>query len=159
MAHKGFTYHLTHKRDGQIIAEWDAENLMPSEGAEYILGAAFLPAVAKIGNWFAGLWSGAYAPTVGVEASTLLSLATEVTAYGGATRPAFAPSVVESDAVSDTTTFTFSSAVTVNGAFVSSSSTKNGADGTLVSVVRFSTARDMLPGDTLDVTNAVSLTE
>lgn len=154
MGHKGFTYHFTHKRNGQVVAEWDAENLMPLEGQNYVLGAA-LSDTAKISAWFAGLWSGAYEPTETVTAAALQGLVTEVTAYSGS-RPAFTPSVSAGEAT-DAQEYTFTADVTLNGAFVSSSSTKNGADGLLASVVRFAAPRTMYAGDVITCTNVVSL--
>lgn len=157
MGHKGFTYHFTQKRNGVVVDEWDAENLIPDEGVEYILGAALLPGVAKINSWYAGLWAGAYQPTGAVAASTLLSVATEVTAYSPANRVAFSPSSVAGGDASATQSYTFTDRATLNGAFVSSSSAKNSETGVLVSVVRFGAERSVLSGDTLDVTNTVSL--
>ena len=155
MGHKGFKYRFTHKRNGIVIAEWDAENLMPAEGQAYVLGAAFLPGVAKINNWYAGLWAGAYEPTEAVTAATLQALVTEVTAYSG-NRPAFEAVVADGEAT-DAQTYTFTADVTLNGAFVSSSAAKGGSDGIIASMVRFAAPRTMYAGDTITATNVVAL--
>lgn len=154
MGHKGFTYHFTHKRNGQVIAEWDAENDMPLEGQNYVLGAAF-SGTAKITGWYAGLWAGAYVPTEAVTAATLQGLVTEVTDYSG-NRPAFTPAIASGEAT-DAQEYTFTADATLNGAFVSSSAAKNGADGLLASIVRFAAPRTMYTGDVITCTNVVSL--
>ena len=43
--HQGFTFHCQLKRDGQVVDSWTAENLIPTEGLEYMLGVSLLSAV------------------------------------------------------------------------------------------------------------------
>lgn len=155
--HQGFTYEFTHKRNGVVIDTWKCENIVPAEGLDYIIGAAFIAGVAKISNWYAGLWSGAYVPQSAATAATLQSLVTETTAYADTNRPAFAPTAASSGAVTDAHQYVFTGSGTINGAFVSSSSAKNGGDGVLVSVVRFDTARAFVADDIIEVRNTVDL--
>ena len=157
MTHRGFRYTFTLKRAGVVVDAWEAKNLIPAEGEEYIIGCAFLPGVAKIPYWYAGLWAGSYTPTTAVTAATLPALTTEFVDYADTNRPPFAPSAATGGIASDTHEYTFTAAGTINGAFVSSAAAKNAGDGLLVSVVRFANARAVESGDVLEVTNTIGL--
>lgn len=157
MKHRGFTYHCQLKRNGVVVDAWEAENLIPTEGLEYMLGVSLLSSVAKISNWYVGLFAGSYAPTVAATAATLQSLVTEETNYGDTNRPSYAPTSVTGGTASHAHELTFTAAGTLNGAFISSSAAKSGSDGTLISIARFATERTFAVGDTLTVTGTVEL--
>lgn len=147
-------YIVQHIRGGQVIDEFEADNIVVDQGLDYALNAGF-GQTSAIASWYAGLFEGNYTPTSSVVASTITGLSTECTAYASATRPVW--TVVASTAKKLTNSasrasFVFNATKTIYGAFLVSSSTKSGTTGTLFSAARFTTAKSVDSGDELLVT-------
>lgn len=141
-------------RKGQVIEEFEFENLVVDQGLNYALNASF-GQTSALTSWYIGLFEGNYTPVAGVTAATIAGLSTETTAYTSATRPAW--TTVASTAKQLTNgasraSFTFNATKTIYGAFLASSSTKSGTSGTLFSAARFTTAKTVDADDELLVT-------
>ena len=149
----GGTFHCQHLRKGELIDEWDADNLVVNQGLDSLLGIMFT-SVSQITAWYLGLFSGNYTPIATDTASTFPGGATESSAYTNATRPVFT-AVEASQAVSNTAspaTFTMNAGVTIYGAFLSSSSAKGGTGGVLFSAAQFTAPKTLVSTDQLLLT-------
>jgi hypothetical protein len=159
-------YHIEcHDKDGNLKWSADTKNLVVNAGLAYMAGTA-LTSVAQITTWYIGLY-GAGASNTPAAGDTMSSHAgwTEVTTYSNATRVQATfvtattanPSVVTNAA--SPATFNINGTTTVGGAFLTSSSTKNGTTGTLFSAADFSSPgdRSVVSGDVLSVTYTFSL--
>jgi hypothetical protein len=159
-------YHVEcHDKDGNLKWSADTKNLVVNAGLAYMAGTA-LTSVAQITTWYIGLY-GAGASNTPAAGDTMSSHAgwTEVTTYSNATRVQATfvtattanPSVVTNAA--SPATFNINGTTTVGGAFLTSSSTKNGTTGTLFSAADFSSPgdRSVVSGDVLSVTYTFSL--
>ena len=149
-------------KDG--LLKWSAEesNLVVNVGLQYMAGVA-LTSTTQITTWYIGLY-GAGASNTPAASDTLASHAgwTEVTPYSG-NRPAatFAsatnanPSVVTNSA--SPASFSINATQTVGGAFLCSAA--SGTTGTLFSAADFQSPgdRNVVSGDTLNVTYTFSL--
>ena len=86
---------------------------------------------------------------------------TESTAYSNSTRPTITLGSASGGSIDNSgsvATFTINATATINGAFVSTSSTKGGTTGTLYGAASFGTARSVLSGDTINLTCSFSAT-
>jgi hypothetical protein len=148
-------------KDGNLKWSDSNHNLVVNAGLQYMAGVA-LTSTTQITAWYVGLY-GAGASNAPAAGDTLASHAgwTEVTPYSG-NRPSITlvaatnanPSVVtNSTAVS----FSINATQTVGGAFLCS--VNSGTSGTLFSAADFSSPgdRNVVSGDTLNVTYTMSL--
>lgn len=144
-----FTYE--HFRDGELIDRWEEKNIVVDTGLNYILDAALSGAAVNTTHYI-GLFSNNYTPI----SSTVITNLTEVTTkYTEGTRPTWVEAGVSAKTITNTASpavFTFNTAETLYGAFLSSSNVKGGTTGTLISASKFSASRSMLIGDILNVT-------
>ena len=150
----GGQYHGQIIRDGRILDEWTDPNLVVNEGLDALINIMF-DAATQITAWYLGLFEGNYTPVAGVTAATIVSAATETTAYASSTRPAYtavaSSGQMETNAASRAS-FVFSASKTIYGAFLVSNSTKSSGSGTLFSVARFAAAKSVVSGDELLLT-------
>ena len=175
----GFTYHLEHLRsvdvmaamglsidglerrgDSVVLSIEDVSNLIPTEGLNYMLGAA-LTGVAQSSTWYIALFEGNYTPAAGVTAATFPADATECTAYTEASRVTWTPGAIAAGSVSNTASkavFTMNATKTVYGIAQTSVATKSAITGTLVSVARFAVAKSVVSTDVLNVTSTLTAT-
>lgn len=175
----GFVYHVEHLRkisvmralglstdgleqrgDSVVLSIEDASNLIPTEGLNYMLGAA-LTGVAQSASWFIALFEGNYTPVAGVTAATFPAAATESTAYNETTRVAWVPGAIAAGSVSNTASkavFTMNATKSIYGIAQTSISAKSGVTGTLVSVAQFSAVKNVVATDVLNVTSTISAT-
>ena len=154
-----------HDADGNLKWEAEKHNLVVNVGlqdmnAKYFTGSGYTAA------WYIGLY-GAAASNNPASGDTMASHAgwTEVTAYSQATRPVCTfgvpttadPSVATN--ASAPATYNINAATTIGGAFLTTSSTKGGATGTLFSAADFQAPGDrtVVSGDILTVTYTFSL--
>lgn len=154
-AKMGFTYVVREfSPSGDLVSQTEHINLIPVEGLNYIVETALkngtpVPAV------YVGLFSGDYTPTALDTMATFPAAATESTAYSSTTRPVVTLGSVSNGAVDNTAavnTFTGTTDGTlIRGGFVSSSPTKGGTSGVLLSAVRFSTPKALDSGGRLEV--------
>lgn len=148
------TYMVQHFRNGKLIDEFKCENMVVYQGLNYVLNAAF-GHTSPLSGWYAGLFEGNYTPTSGATAATIAALATECTAYTSATRPQWTsvPSTAQQlTNGASRASFTFNAQKTVYGALLISSNIKAGTAGTLFSVSRFATPKQVDVDDELLVT-------
>ena len=144
-------YHGQLIRDGEIIDDFEDENLVVNEGLNALLNIMFHNDT-QIATWNLGLFEGNYTPVAGVTAATMAGDSTECTAYDESTRPAFDEDAAASQSITNSTnraTFTFNASKTVYGAFLISDGTKGGTNGTLFSAARFSSSKAVVSGDQL----------
>ena len=159
-AQAGFVYLVEVIKHGVVVDSEVVHNLMPTQGANHLLGATFAGA-SQVSTWYLGLYEGNYTPSIAEVAATLPALATECTAYSSATRVAWVPGTVASGAVDNSAVkaeFTFTATKTVYGGFLTSAPAKGATTGVLGSVVRFSTPRVLDPDSILRVTAGITLT-
>lgn len=152
-------YHGKIVRDGVVIDEFEAPNLVCNEGLNHLLSIE-LAAGTQITSWYLGLFEGNYTPVASVTAATITSASTECTAYTQSTRQAWTPGAVSSQAVSNsgsTATFTFNASKTIYGAFLVSNSTKSSTSGTLFSASAFASSKSVTSGDQLLLTYSFSV--
>jgi hypothetical protein len=154
----GFEYTIEHVRGGEVISTETATNLVPIQGLDYIVAGA-LTGGSTNNAWYIGLYEGNYVPTSAVTAATVVAVATECLAYANSTRPAWIAGPVTAGSVDNSASraeFVMNATKTVYGGFLISSNTKSGGDGTLISIVRFPTAKSLESGDTLRVTAGIT---
>lgn len=146
--------------DWAVLSSEDVDNIIPTEGLNYMLGAA-LTGVAQSASWFIALFEGNYTPVAGVTAATFPAAATESTAYNETTRVAWVPGAIAAGSVSNTASkavFTMNATKSIYGIAQTSISTKSGTTGTLVSVALFSAVKNVVATDVLNVTSTISAT-
>ena len=141
-------------------AEEFSENLVVTEGLNYILGSA-LRGVTPVGSWFIAIFGGDVTVAGTWTAANFTSNSTELTAYDSSTRPAWAPTAAASGVISSfgaKAEFVASSAITVRGAGLISASAKSATSGTLVAASRFSSDKGLADNEILDVGYQLTLT-
>lgn len=156
----GFGYLIEVVKDGVVIDSEFVHNVMPVQGANHILGVA-LAGATQVPNWYIGLYEGNYTPNGAETAALLPSMATECTAYSGATRAPWTPGTVANGTVNNSAAkaeFTFTAPKTVYGGFITSAPAKGATTGVLTSVVRFSSPRVLDTDSVLRVTAGYTLT-
>jgi hypothetical protein len=142
-----------------VLSTEEVHNLIPTEGINYILGAA-LDGLTQVTPWYIAPFEGNYTPVAGVTAATFATAATECTAYDEATRVEWVPGAVVAGVMSNSASkavFTFNASKTIYGIGQLSVSTKGGTTGTLVSVARFASSKPVVDDDVLNVTSSIAL--
>jgi hypothetical protein len=145
-------------RDGEVIDEFDCPNLVVNEGLDSLLDV-YLGSDAAIPAWYLGLFQGNYTPVATITANAIAATATECVDYDEANRAVFSPASADTQAVTNAAsraTFTFNQTRTIYGAFLVSSSVKNGTEGILFSAARFGTAKNVVDDDQLLLTYSFS---
>lgn len=140
-----------YSKDGELRWATAIDNIVVNVGLndvldKYFLGSAYT-AAHYVGLKAAGTASAA--DTMSAHSSW-----TEITAYSGTDRPSFTPGAVSSQSVDNTASkaqFTMTTATSVAGAFLTTSSGKGSATGTLYAVADFSSARAVLQDDTVSI--------
>lgn len=142
--------------DGQVIEHEDF-NLIPIVGKKH-LAQLILGTGAMIGNWYAFLISGDFSPTAATVAADIP--ASEYTGYSETARPKW-NAVYDGDSSIDNLdskiTFTVPADKRIYGAGLVSVPTKGANNGTLFSVTRFSSPKDIPAGSTYTLGIGVSL--
>jgi len=140
-------------KDGKLKWTDGFENIVVNAGLNHILSIV-LAAGTQVTTWYVGLMDAS--PTV-AAADTMSSHGgwTEADDYSESVRQTFTPGSVASQSVDNSAskaTFSINATVTVGGAFLTSSNTKNGTTGTLFAGGAFSGGnRSLISGDTLRV--------
>lgn len=140
---------------GSTLWRDDWHNLVVNDGLNDILTQYFKGSSYTAAHYI-GLTDGTPTPAAGDTMSSHSGW-TEVTDYGGSTRPTFTAGTVSSQSVDNSgsvASFSINSdSTTVGGAFCSTDDTKGGTAGVLYSVGAFSGGDKSLDnGDTLEVT-------
>jgi hypothetical protein len=158
----GFTYTVDvfNPVTGEASQAETIKNIMPHEGMAHVLNT-ILKSGSQVAQWYVGIYEGAYTPLIVDTLATFPGSATESTAYGEATRVAYAPGTVAAGAVDNVASkaeFTMNAIKSIYGGFITSAPAKNGTSGTLLSAVRFATAKQVDVGSVLRVTAGFQLT-
>lgn len=159
----GGYFKYEHIRDGNVIDSWDSKNIVVNEGLNYILDAS-LSNGTVIPSWFIGLFKNNYTPV----ATDTKALFTGVgvgnessTDYSEATRPSWVDAGPITQSISNSASpavFTFTAAVTIFGAFMTSTSVKGDTAGTLLAASKFTTSKVMAIADQLNISYIISAT-
>ena len=155
-----FKYHIEVVRNGVVLDEETAYNIVPTEGLDHVLNTV-MKAGTPVAAWFIGLFEGNYTPVAGVTAATIATSATESTAYAESTRVAWTGGSVSAGVVDNSASraeFTINASKTIYGGFLVSAAAKGGTTGTLISAVRFATAKVLEAGDVLRISAGITLT-
>lgn len=148
-------YHAQHIRDGEVIDEFEFDNVVTSEGLNSMLGV-HLHGDTQITTWYLGLFEGNYTPVTSDTAANFATAATETTAYTAATRQTWTSAAPATQSITNSANkaaFTFNADnKTIYGAFLTSGSAKNGATGVLFSAARFATPKVVNTNDQLLLT-------
>jgi hypothetical protein len=145
-------------RDGEVIDEFDCHNLVVNQGLNSLLDI-YLGGDTAIPTWYLGLFQGNYTPVATITAAAIAATATECVDYDEANRQTFTPAPAASQSVTNAASraaFTFNATRTIYGAFLVSSSVKNGTEGVLFSAARFGTAKNVVDNDQLLLTYSFS---
>ena len=153
------TYHFVHRdANGNIVDEWDAENLITDEGINYMLNSALVGATA-ISAWYMAPWSATHTPAAGdtyavpgfTEANAEIA---ETTRQQWPAVTSTAKSVTNTTAV----VLTAASAVTIYGIGIvgggTAASTKGdtAGGGTLLSSAAFAASKTLAANETVSIT-------
>ena len=154
-------YHFEHIRDGVVIDSWREENLIPTEGLNFILNVLTQAATTKINTWYLALGTGAYAVAATDTGANIVGVgrANETLLYSEATRVALVLPASTAAALTNTAskaTFTASAGVTITNAFVTSTSPKADTTGTLLSSLQLGASKVLATADQLVVTFTLS---
>lgn len=156
----GFEHTIEHFRKGVLIDAETVNNLVPTEGLNYLLESG-LRGGSALNAWYIGMFEGNYTPVAGVTAATFPAAATECTAYDEGNRVAWASAAAVGGIVTNSASkavFTMNATKSVYGVVMSSVPTKGGTTGVLVSVARFSAKKDVVATDELKVTSSITMT-
>lgn len=150
----GGRYIVEHIRNGEVIDSEDITNLVVNEGLDHLLNTVFHGGT-QIGTWYLGLFEGNYTPAPTLTAASIVSAATECTAYDEAQRQEFREGAASAQSISNganKATFTMNGTKTVYGAFLVSNATKGATSGTLFSAARFASPKQVVDDDQLLLT-------
>lgn len=151
----GGTFSAKLIRDGEVIDEWAKTNLIVNQGLDHILATEFASG-AQIAAWFMGVFTGNYVPVATDTAASISANATETSAYSGSSRLPYT-AVEGGQQVTNAAapaTFTFTSALTIYGAFVASASGFQATTGVLFAAAQFATPKAVAVNDQLLLTYA-----
>lgn len=140
-------------RQRNIVSRSEKLNLTPTQGLDFIQRLIFKSG-SVVPTWFIAPFEGDYTPTPTLTAATFPGLATECTAYQGATRKEFvegepiAGAVNNADAIAE---FEFTAAKDIYGFALLSASAKGSTGGVIVSAARLPSAQFVQIGGVLRV--------
>jgi len=140
---------------GNVIWRDSFKNGTCNGGLDNML-SVYLGAGTQIVTWYMGLINNSGFSTLSA-ADTMSShagWAETHTTYDEATRPIWNPAAVSGQAITNTTSvsFTINTSITVAGAFLVSNSTKGGTTGILWATGQFTTSQSLTNGQTLRIT-------
>lgn len=151
--------------DGAVRWRESVHNVVVDEGLNQLLDKTFKGS-GYTAAWFCGLIDNANFGAINND-DTAARITTsapshpttnnwrESTAYSNGSRPTLTLGTVSSQSVSNSASkcaFTINATATIKGAFTVTNSTKGGTTGNLYSATAFASNRDVLSGDTLNVT-------
>lgn len=150
-------YHFEHLRDGIVIDEWDEDNLIPTEGLNFVLNVLTQSGTAKLNNWYMGIGTGNYTVAATDTGANITGAgrANETSSYDEAARPAVTLAASTAGSVTNSAnkaTFTANAGITVTNAFVVSTSPKGDVAGTLLSSLKLSVSKTLASADQLVAT-------
>lgn len=145
-------------RDGQVIDAWQDDNLLTTEGRNYILDT-LLSGSSYTASWFLSLYTAGSAAAGNTYAAPVV---TEVTSSVLATRPAVTwASAASGSKASNTIACNFIGSATVTGCMmlkgVNTIADTATAGGKMLSQAALSASRSVLSGDTLNITYTLTV--
>ena len=149
------TFHIQHIRDGQVIEEFDVDNLVTNDGKNDMLDTMF-GAQAKR-SWYIGLISST--GFTGVAASDTLAAHAgwvEATTYAGARKP-FTVAAASGQAVTNAASkaeFVVNAPTTIQGIFLASADA--GSVGKLFSEATLPASKSLTSGDSYFVSYQIT---
>jgi hypothetical protein len=155
-------WHTQHIRKDKVIWEEHDSNLIVDQGLGYILGSALDGSVAKIANFYVGVYKANRTPLSTDTGTSYPTDATEATEYDEAARPGYVgvldagPPVLLNNTASRAE-FTFNASITIYGGFLISLSTKGVGGGTLINAKEFNSPRNPIATDVLRIAIEFSL--
>lgn len=158
----GGVFSYEHVRDGEVVDTWQEPNIIVDEGLNYILSTAFAGGTANT-VWYVGLFKNAYTPIASNVAATFggAGVAGEATTeYSETVRQTWTQAGVSAKVIGNSAApavFTFTTPVTINGAFLQSTSGKGATTGVLSAASKFSSSRAMLATDKLNITYTLTI--
>jgi len=144
-------------------------NIIPDEGLNYILNQIMLTSAAAVPRtWYCMLHSGSGTPSAAITAANYHATVTEITSgaegYSQATRVLWVGDAVDTAntevvnlASPAAFTIVTATSLVVNGAGLTSVSTKGATSGTLISAGKFSASRTLANADTFNLKYKVDL--
>lgn len=148
----GFTYvGEIVSAEGCVLDTFSVGNLIPQQGIDYVIGA-LNGTGSVIPSWYMGVFKNDYTPVNNSVAASLPTTVGEHTGYSEATRPAWVPvydNIGRLDNQATLAEFTMTQDVTLYGAFLVSESSKGGGSGTLLSIARFPSPKQIESGSVL----------
>lgn len=157
----GFKYLVEVEKNGVVVDSWWEHNIMPQESVDHIASLIRGGGASPISNWYVGIFESDYVPDETTTAGDLQNDAGESTAYDESTRPIWDNSYDGESLIANGSSraeFTMNASKNIYGAFIVSSQTKGGTGGTLLSIARFSSPREVEPGSVLRITAGIVLT-
>lgn len=124
-------------------------NRIPQDGLAFLIQAPFGD-TAPITNFYCGLFTNNFVPTDSTTSADIPVAMGEFTQYDESARPIWQRTFVPFNQYQNQASpaiFTPSQEATVYGSFLVSSATKGGNTGLLLSVARFSTAKELTQGN------------
>lgn len=154
----GFVYTVEHVRGGEVLGSEVVHNLVPNEGIEYLLRVALLSGTPNTA-WAVGIYQGDYVPDPDVTGVTVAAASEECSVYQNTFRPAWtgAYSAGSADNSASKAEFVMTSDAAVYGAFLVTNNTKGGNTGTLISIARFASPKNLETTDILRITAGITL--
>jgi hypothetical protein len=157
----GLAYKVELIKDGVVIDQSIEHNIMPQQSVDHISSLIRGAGATPISSWYIGLFENNYSPDASVTAADLQTTVGESQAYGEGTRQLWDntyDNLAFIGNASSVAEFTMSSTKTIFGAFIASNATKGGTSGILLSIARFSTAKNVDDGTVLRVTAGLTIT-
>lgn len=157
----GFQYRVEVVKDGVVTDSFLEDNLMPQVSVDFVANLLRGAGASPISSWYIGIYEGNFTPDANTTPSDLQTEAEESMAYEEESRPSWQHSYDGEALISNADNraeFTMNASKEIHGAFVISSNSKGGDAGTLLSIARFSSPRQVEEGSVLRITAGITLT-
>ena len=157
----GLVYLVETIVNGEVVDRFIEHNIMPQQSVDHIAGMIRGSGATPISSWYVGLFENNYVPDSSVTAADLQATVGESQAYDEDNRPNWNNAYDGVGFIGNTGNpieFTMNASKTIHGAFIVSNATKGGTAGILLSIARFSTAKQVEAGTTLRITAGLTLT-
>jgi hypothetical protein len=159
LRYNGFIYNFELvDAQGNVVDAWVEKNLIPQVGLDFLIQAPFGD-VSPQSDFYCFVFRNAYIPTSATTAADIPSNLGEFVNYSEATRPLWNRGYDGAGTIDNSASraqFTFTQDQNIYGAGLVSSSTKGGASGLLLSVVRFASPKTVSAGLTLNLTSGIT---
>jgi len=154
LAVKGFYVDLEIvNADGTIASRSRETNKIPDDSLAFLMQAPFGD-VSAVSTFYCGLFRGNYIPSGATAAADIPSNMIEFVDYSESVRPTWQrafDNAATMDNVLNRASYTVTQDRTLYGSFIVSDSTKGGNTGLLLSCCRFSTAKQVSAGQTINL--------